>query len=284
MKYFCPVYYLLILVFVITVSSNAQRDSVSMEKTNSYSVNPFTDFLKNSGECFTGKNLLFHVSGIWATSVIVSNSMDKDVHNYFIKNGQYEQYSAPAVHLGSVAPFLLGGIIWIYGFDSKKDREKTIGSAVLQACAVSFLYASTLKLFTGRPNPKAIEYKDNSYANNFRYGFNKGGIYFGWPSSHMMTHTAMITSFLSFYKDNIAMNIIGYTYLAYLFGSVISFNKSTMHWFSDAVAGTLMGYGIGSNIGANFRDKWDNHNKNEKISWMINALPDGYGLSFTWVF
>jgi hypothetical protein len=282
-KYF-SIYCFLILVFVIPASSNAQSDSLNIEKTTSYSANPFTDFLKNSSECFTGKNILFHVSGILATAGIVKNGMDKDVHNYFIKNRQYEPYSAPAVHLGSVAPFLLGGVIWLYGLDSKKDKEKTIGSAVLQACAVSFLYASTLKFFTGRPNPKAIEYKDNSYAETFRFGFNKGGIYFGWPSSHMMTNTAMITSFLSFYKDNTALNIIGYTYLGYLFCSVISFRWSTMHWFSEAVAGTIMGYAIGSTVGKNFSNRWDNHNKNEKINFSILPLLQGCNLSFTWSF
>ena len=68
-------------------------------------------------------------------------------------------------------------------------------------------------------------------------------------------------SLLAFYK-NTWLDIAGGTYLAYMFMSVISHGRSTMHWFSEAVAGRLMGYAIGTTVGRDFRRRWEN--KTEK--------------------
>ena len=112
-----------------------------------------------------------------------------------------------------------------------------------------------LKAITGRPNPKNENFNNASYSKKFNFGFMKSGAHYGWPSGHLMVNTAAVTSMMSYYKDDVLVNTLGLSYLTYLTASVISHEKSTMHWASDIVTGTLMGYAIGSSVGKYFRSK-----------------------------
>ena len=57
----------------------------------------------------------------------------------------------------------------------------------------------------------------------------------------MLANTAAVTSLLSFYNHSTWLKVAGGAYLGYLWLSVISHGRSSMHWFSDTVAGTLIG-------------------------------------------
>jgi hypothetical protein len=110
------------------------------------------------------------------------------------------------------------------------------------------------RLPAGNPDPWC--YDDGEASSEFLFGFMRGGIHFGWPSGHLCTNTAVISSLICFYNKSTPIKIAGSIYLGYLFYGVIAHDNNTMHWFSDAVAGLLMGYAIGSTIGRNFRDEW----------------------------
>jgi hypothetical protein len=272
----------LIILSIILKNMVISQGVDFLKEKEKYSVNPFTDIGKNSLECFTDKNYLYHISGILGTGLIISTGVDKEVHNYFVRNNGIDKYTIPGVYGGYVMPVALCGGLLAYGYLENSSREKSAASAAIQACLISLIYSSTLKFFTGRPNPEPVEYTDNNSPGKFRFGLNRGGVHYGWPSGHMITNTALVTSLLYFYKDNATLNIIGSLYLGYLFVSVISHEKSTMHWFSDAVAGTLMGYAIGKTAGKNFREKYYNHNN--KGNWMINSTSNGFKLSFVCTF
>jgi len=54
---------------------------------------------------------------------------------------------------------------------------------------------------------------------------------------------------------------------------VIAHDRSQMHWFSDLVAGGLMGYAIGSTVGSNFREAFEKSgNRKEEAIWNITPV------------
>ena len=278
----------IIFIFLIIALFNKNafcQETISpVKEVKPYSVNPFTNLGQNFIDCFTGNNLWYHLGGIAATPAIIYSGIDYKVHNYFADADEFRPVSAAIVAVGTVMPIVLSGGLLVSGLSKNSPKEKAAASAAIQASLISLVYASTLKFFTGRPNPKYTQQKDNSLSKTFRFGFNRGGVYFGWPSSHMMINTAVTTSIMYFYKDNKALNTVGNIYLGCLFLCVLSHNKSTMHWASDTVAGTLMGFAIGSTIGKNFRNHYDNCFSNEKTGYKINVSPEGVGLSLSYLF
>jgi membrane-associated phospholipid phosphatase len=68
-----------------------------------------------------------------------------------------------------------------------------------------------------------------------------------------------------------------------MFMSVISHGGSTMHWFSEAMAGTLMGYAIGTTVGRDFRRRWENTTKKATgLSAEIVPRPFSISVHFSW--
>jgi membrane-associated phospholipid phosphatase len=116
----------------------------------------------------------------------------------------------------------------------------------------------------------------------FRFGFVRGGIHYGWPSGHLAVNTAAVSSLLWFYPDNIPLKIAGGMYIAYLIFGVTAHEGSTMHWFSDVVAGTLIGGAIGSTVGRNFRQLYTQSTAAENSFELTPLLSfDRVGLTFS---
>jgi membrane-associated phospholipid phosphatase len=123
---------------------------------------------------------------------------------------------------------------------------------------------------------------DDQASKTFRFGFLRGGVRYGWPSGHMMANTAAVMSLLSFYNKT-WLDIAGSTYLAYMFLSVMARRGSTMHWLSDAIAGTLMGYAIGTTVGRDFRRRWENKpEKTTGLSSQIVSQLFSISVHFSW--
>jgi len=96
----------------------------------------------------------------------------------------------------------------------------------------------------------------------------------------MLANTAAVTSLLTFYRDKTWLKIGGGVYLGYLFLSAISHGNSSMHWFSDAVAGTLMGLAIGTAVGRDFRRRWEDK-KGSAVALSFSAGPRLLAISFS---
>jgi len=220
-------------------------------------IAPWTGLGKNFLLSYSGSNALLHLSGIAGTFLIVRTGLDTDVHNFFARNRFMEGYSRPAVAAGTYFPALLGAGLFASGLAGGVPRLATAGSAVLQAAGLSAAAMVTLKALTGRPGPDPVVYEDDSASRFWRFGFLRGGTYNGWPSGHVMTNTAAISSLMAFYRDKTWVNIVGGISIGYMFLSVVSHHRSAMHWFSDAVAGALMGVAIGTTVGREFRRRFD---------------------------
>ena len=212
-------------------------------------MTPFTGLGGNLLESVSGGNSLFWLSGAALTAAFSSSGVDRRVHDAFAENDGHEAFVASVPWIGYGLPVLLGAGLFFTGLLADVDKPYVAGCAVLQASLLAVVSTSALKAVAGRPNPSSDE--DNS--RDFRFGFLRGGVHWGWPSGHMAANTAAVVSLLEVYDDGMGLKALGSLYLGWLFFGVISHEGGTMHWFSDAVAGTLVGYAIGTAVGEDFR-------------------------------
>lgn len=258
-----------------------QFNSLKAEDNNWKSIkfiNPCTEIGGTIRTSFSGTNLLFHLGGLVASGAIIYSGTDYKVHNYFRENDGFDKFSVPGVYLGYIVPVVLGAGLWAEGLYNHSSGKYLAGCAVLQATVIAVSYSTVLKAITGRPNPKNEKFENDSYSKEFNFGFLKRGAHYGWPSGHLLVNIAAVTSCMSYYKNNALVNTLGVTYLGYLTASVISHEKSTMHWTSDVVTGTLMGCAIGSSVGKFFRSKsgMTDMKLSEKTSFDISPNVNGF--------
>ena len=222
---------------------------------------------------FTYNYGLNYIIGTAATYGLVKSGVDwkwyrnaKD-HPWISNTGRISVITGPIVSV--TVP--LG--LYLYGRSERDIDMQIIGLALGQAAIDAAIITSVFKAFTGRAGPQH-NLSQNDYSNDFRFGFLRGGIYQGWPSSHTATAFAMATALIGLYPDNIAVKIGGLTY-ASLIGVGVSTN---IHWLSDVVAGGLIGYAIGTIVGNDYRNLLS-HTQEEK-SYGLYITPTG--LMFTY--
>lgn len=247
-------------------------------------VPPWAGFGSNAIGMFTGSNAIIQLSAVAGTFLIIESGLDTHVHNYFARNTSVEKYTHSGVAVGSLLPLALGGGLLGGGLIGWSSELASAGSAVLQASVLAVAYTTALKALTGRPHPgdhdEPVIYSDNEASETFRFGFLRGGVFWGWPSGHMLSNTAAVTSLMAFYNDKTWLKFAGGAYLGYLFLSVISHGHSSMHWFSDAVAGTLMGFAVGWTVGRDFRKRWEG-NKVGGTGLSLRASPTLLSVTFS---
>jgi len=106
------------------------------------------------------------------------------------------------------------------------------------------------KALTGRVHPPRLLIESTiDISQEFRFGFLRGGVFWGWPSSHTTMAFAMSITLLMLYPKNKIVR-----YLALIYALYIGFGVSiSIHWFSDFVAGAIIGTVIGIVVGKSFR-------------------------------
>jgi membrane-associated phospholipid phosphatase len=178
-----------------------------------------------------------------------------------------------SVGVGPLASLAVPIGLYLYGRSNEDDKLQLTGLAMGQAAILAALTTSVLKAFTGRVPPDN-ETNMNDYSGEFRFGFLRGGVYEGWPSSHTATAFAMATTLMELYPENTTIKYCGWAY-ASLIGLGVSTN---IHWFSDAVAGALIGYAIGESVGIGFKNLM-NHSDEER-SFGFYVTPAGIMLVY----
>jgi hypothetical protein len=267
-------------LFSLTTPDGTQPASNGPDDDSlSRAVAPWTGLGTNALKMFSGSRAVLHLSAVLATILIVETGLDTQVHNFFVRNPALDEFSRPGVSIGEFFPVYLGAGLLGAGLVSSSSQIVSAGSAVLQASLLALCYTTALKALTGRPGPEPVIYDDNDASQTFRFGFLRGGVYRGWPSGHLVANTAAVTSLLAFYHDSLWLKVAGGAYLGYLFLSVVSHHGSAMHWFSDTVAGVLMGCAIGTTVGSNFRERWD-RGQPKAAGLMPNVLPHMMAVSF----
>ena len=225
------------------------------------STRPKLDLLGNFGNnilnSFRGNNLYFHLAGLASTAILVTSDADYHIQKYFNEHEEYGNATIPVIRIATYFPFVIGGSLFIYSKLHKDDEAVGASYAVLQSTIIAFGYNTLLKAITGRPNPDWRHTEDmDDLSKTFRFGFLRGGVFWGWPSGHTSSTMAVVSALTSFYPDKTWLKVVGYSYVAYMILGVSSVNRGGMHWFSDAIAASLMSYAIGSTVGKYYRSKF----------------------------
>jgi len=205
----------------------------------------FLTLWRNFLGCFRGRMALWHMAAILLTAVLVVPGLD---WQYFAatRGAEFRQLAWPAVRIGSRLPVLLPVLLLVLGYVSRKVKFYWFAGAVVQAVILGSFISSAYKAFTGRVHPLHELGADISH--NFRFGFWRGGVFWGWPSSHTTIAFAMgVTIFMMLPKQRWA-GVLAVIYSLYV-GLGVSV---TIHWLSDFVAGAIIGSVIGVVVGRAF--------------------------------
>jgi hypothetical protein len=152
----------------------------------------------------------------------------------------------PAVIIGGLLPIILPVILLALGTLAGSVRTRLTGWAVGQAELIGAVIAAAYKAMTGRAHPSHVVGEDLSHL--FKFGLMRGGMFWGWPSSHTTIGFAMaVTIFTLFPKRK----WLGYLSIAYAFYVGLGVSM-TIHWFSDFVAGAIFGTIVGVVVGRRF--------------------------------
>jgi membrane-associated phospholipid phosphatase len=205
---------------------------------------------------FTGRNLLWHALAIVLTIMSVMSGFDW----FYYRSTRVEallQLARPAIMFGAMLPALVTLVILIVGEVRKNRRIITTAWALGQTAILSYIISCCYKAFTGRTGPpfRGFRISDNTSlidtSHGFQFGFIKGGVFWGWPSSHTTVTFAMTACLITLYPKNKPLVFLALLYAVYI-GLGVSV---TIHWFSDFVAGAIIGSMIGTVVGRSFRIK-----------------------------
>lgn len=209
----------------------------------------FRNFCRNSSTIFKGKNLLWFAGAIVLTLAALYSGLDW----WWFTHAQ-----ASSIRTISWSGVAIGGLLPIWGtivfllvaYLLHKKREVLYAWGVGQAALLGFLISTILKAFTGRVQPPRglIEGMADA-SHSFQLGFLNHGVFWGWPSSHTTVAFAMAAALIAMYPRNKAVRICAFIYALYI-GLCVSVG---IHWFSEFIAGALIGWVIGRVVGQSFR-------------------------------
>ncbi len=189
--------------------------------------------------------LVWHLVAIFLTLALVLSGFD---WQYFLCtcSPMLRSWLWPAVPIGGLLPIALPITVILVGTIIRSAPTRLVGWAIGQAEVIGGIIAAGYKALTGRAHPgHGI---DTDLTHVFKFGVLRGGVFWGWPSSHTTIAFAMaVTIFRLFPKQK----WLGYLAITYAF--YIGFGVSmTIHWFSDFAAGALVGTVVGLVVGTRF--------------------------------
>jgi membrane-associated phospholipid phosphatase len=206
----------------------------------------FLTFPHNILGCFRGRTIIWHGVAIVLTFILVTSGFD---WRYFLatRTPDLRSWVFPAVHIGGLLPIVLPLLLLALGILPGSAPIRLTGWAIGQAEIIGALVAALYKAFTGRVHPPRGLAIDLSHV--FRFGFLRGGVFWGWPSSHTTVAFAMAVTIFMLWPKKRWLGNAAIIYALYV-GIGVSM---TIHWCSDFIAGAIFGSVIGMVVGKSFR-------------------------------
>lgn len=206
----------------------------------------FSTLPKNILGCFQGRMILWHLLAIVLTFILVQSGFD---WFYFssTRSPVLREWMFPSAPIGGLVPLAVPLILILSGYITSRARISLTGWAVGQAALIGSLISSAYKAFTGRVHP-AMRDAGTDISHDFRFGFLRGGMFWGWPSSHTTIAFAMAVTVFTLFPKQRWLGGLAIAYALYI-GLGVSM---TIHWFSDFVAGAILGTVIGVVVGRSF--------------------------------
>jgi len=195
--------------------------------------------------CFAGRRIVWHLVAILFTVVLVTSGFD---WRYFLvtRSPELRRWMWPAVIIGMFLPIYLPLLLLLLGFIARSTRTILTGWAVGQAELIAAIIVVAYKAFTGRAHPAHNIGPDISHV--FRFGFLRGGVFWGWPSSHTTIAFAMAVTVCTLWPKQRWLGVAAILYAFYVGVGV----SMTIHWYSDFVAGAIIGSVVGMVVGKSF--------------------------------
>lgn len=194
---------------------------------------------------FHRRYLVWHGVAIAATAFVVLAGFD---WWYFVNTRMIgPTFFMSSVVLGALVPIVVPVGMLVVGYVRRSDIIVTIGYMLGQAAIVGSVVSSGYKALTGRVQPDLAQpFVDIS--RQFQFGFLRHGIFWGWPSSHTTIAFAMAVALIVLFPAHRTVKVIGLVY-AFMIGAGISVS---IHWFSEFVAGAIIGTVVGVVVGKTF--------------------------------
>lgn len=176
------------------------------------------------------------------------------------RDPEFAALALPALRLGALLPILGTLFFLLVAFTVNNRRWITTAWAMGQAALAGYLVTISYKALTGRIHPPLPWRLDRQpgigqpaidSSHGFRFGFLKGGIFWGWPSGHTTVAFAVSACLVTLYPKNKPLVAIALLYALYIGLSV----SVTIHWFSEFVAGMIIGSVVGHAVGNNLKTK-----------------------------
>jgi membrane-associated phospholipid phosphatase len=202
-------------------------------------------------EIFSFRNIVLQAIACFLTYIIVISGFD---WAYFksIQIALVSPYLFPATIIGGILPIFGLPLLYVVAKITKKRKLLTFTWALAQSAMLGWCISSFYKAFTGRVQPPhglASTLIDAS--RDWNFGFLKHGIFWGWPSSHTTVAFAMAFAIIALYPKRKDVFFFAFLYAFYI-GIGIT---TRIHWFSEFIAGAIIGTIIGIAIGTSFRKK-----------------------------
>ncbi len=206
----------------------------------------FLTLPRNILNCFNGRVIVWHMLAIVVSLACVMSGFD---WFYFTatRNPTLQIWMFPAVPIGGLLPVLLPLALLVAGWLLNNVMLALTGWAIGQAALSGSLISSAYKAITGRAHPVHTPGTDISHL--FRFGLLRGGLFWGWPSSHTTIAFAVAGTIYKLFPEQRWLGIVCFTYALYV-GAGVSI---TIHWFSDFAAGAIIGTVIGMVVGKSYR-------------------------------
>lgn len=210
----------------------------------------FYKFRENLFDIFRGKNLLWHILAIVLTYILVVSGFDWGYYIAF--NGSNLQiFLFSAAVLGGLLPIFLPLAFYLMGKLQNNAIFQNTAYAILQASLFGWFISSFYKVFTGRLQPPLHSINLVDISRDFQFGFLRHGIFWGWPSSHTTVVFAIAVTLFILYPKNRIIRTRAIAFALYV-GIGVSMN---IHWFSDFLAGAIIGSLIGFVVGKSFLNR-----------------------------
>ena len=196
--------------------------------------------------CFKGRMIFWQLLALVLTAILVTSGFD---WFYFqsTRDPQLWKWMFPAAPIGGLAPIILPLLLIVSGFILSHDRITMTGWAIGQAELIGSLVSSAYKAVTARVHPAPLE-TGADISRVFHFGFLRGGVFWGWPSSHTTIAFAMAATVFTLFPKQRWLGWLAIGYAGYI-GLGVSM---TIHWCSDFVAGAIIGTIIGVVVGRSF--------------------------------
>lgn len=202
--------------------------------------------VRNTLACFSQGRWLWHLLAIALSYLLVSSGFD---WWWFASSRSWPILPLffLAVILGALLPILAPLSFLALGQVTADRKLRWTGWALGQAALIGAFIAAVYKAFTGRLQPDLLN-TATDLSRNFQFGFWRHGIFWGWPSSHTTIAFAMAITLIYLYSKNKWVLILAPLYALFI-GVGVSTN---IHWFSDFVAGAIIGSVVGVVVGHRF--------------------------------